>query len=599
MAKHYHSRRNVNFLLYEVHDAEELSQLSYYADHNKETFDMTLDAATQIADNIMFPHLKDVDKNQPELVNGNVTVHPIVKDYLKAMGESGMIGADFSYEDGGAQLPVMITSMLGYILMAANNGLMYTGLTSGAARLITNFGADELKAAYIPNMLSGKWQGTMCLTEPQAGSSLSDVTSSAEPLEDGTYKIRGQKVFISGGDHDACDNVIHLFLGRIKGAPLGTKGISLFVVPKIRLDGTDNDVTSMGIYHKLGQKGVPAMHLGFGDKNDDCIGYIVGEPHKGLSYMFQMMNEARIGVGIAGSSIASAAYYAALEYAKERPQSRRLNQKSALDSPQIPIIQHPDVKRMLLSQKAAVEGGLSLIVEASKYFDMAHASDDEEERKKYNLLIELLMPIVKTYPCESGMRVTSDAVQCFGGYGFTEDFPVEQYYRDIRITPIYEGTTGIQSQDLLGRKVPMAGGKAMMLLAEEMGKTIKEAFGYEDLKKYALILKTEGERMQKITMHLLGIAGTGDTERFLSDATLYMELASINVIAWQWLKQAIVAKQKMLITSADSDDMAFYESKVHTMRYFFHYEIPKNLGLEVRLMDTEVLTIETGIEVVM
>jgi alkylation response protein AidB-like acyl-CoA dehydrogenase len=599
MAKYYHSRRNVNFLLYEVHDAEELSQLPYYADHNKETFDMTLDAATQIADNIMFPHLKDVDKNQPELINGKVTVHPIVKDYLKAMGESGMIGADFSYEDGGAQMPVMITSMVGYVLMAANNGLMFTGLSSGAARLITNFGTDELKAAYMPNMLSGKWQGTMCLTEPQAGSSLSDVTSSAEPLEDGTYKIRGQKVFISGGDHDACENVIHLFLGRIKGAPLGTKGISLFVVPKTRLNGTDNDITSMGIYHKLGQKGVPAMHLGFGDKNDDCIGYLVGEPHKGLSYMFQMMNEARIGVGIAGASIASAAYYAALEYAKERPQSRRLNQKSALDSPQIPIIQHPDVKRMLLSQKAAVEGGLSLIVEASKYFDFAHASDDEEERKKYNLLIELLMPIVKTYPCESGMRVTSDAVQCFGGYGFTEDFPVEQYYRDIRITPIYEGTTGIQSQDLLGRKVPMAGGKAMMLLAEEMGKTIKEAFGFEDLKKYALMLKTEGERMQRITMHLLGIAGMGDAERFLADATLYMELASINVIAWQWLKQAIVAKQKMLITSADSDNMVFYESKVHTMKYFFHYEIPKNLGLEVRLMDTEVLTIETGQEVVM
>lgn len=599
MAKHYHSRRNVNFLLYEVHNAEELCQLPYYADHNKETFDMTLDTATQIADNIMFPYLKDVDKNQPELVNGKVTVHPIVKDYLKAMGESGMIGADFSYEDGGAQLPVVVTSMVGYILMAANNGLMFTGLTSGAARLITNFGSEELKANYVANMLSGKWQGTMCLTEPQAGSSLSDITSSAEPLEDGTYKIRGQKVFISGGDHDACENVIHLFLGRIKGAPLGTKGISLFVVPKIRLDGTDNDITSMGIYHKLGQKGVPAMHLGFGDKKDDCIGYLVGEPHKGLSYMFQMMNEARIGVGIAGSSIASAAYYAALEYAKERPQSRRLNQKAALDSPQIPIIQHPDVKRMLLSQKAAVEGGLSLILEASKYFDYAHASTDEEERKKYHLLVELLTPIVKTYPCESGMRVTSDALQCFGGYGFTEDFPVEQYYRDIRITPIYEGTTGIQSQDLLGRKVPMAGGKGMMLLAEEISKTIKEALAFDDLKKYALILKTEAERMQRVTMYLLGIAGTGDVERFLSDATLYMEFASINVIAWQWLKQAIVAKQKMLITSADSNDMAFYESKVHTMKYFFHYEVPKNLGLEVRLMDTEVLTIETGQEVVM
>lgn len=599
MAKQYHSRRNINFLLYEVHKAEELNEYPYYADHNRETFDMTLDAATQIADNLMFPYLKDVDKNQPELRDGKVTVHPMIKEYLKAMGESGIIGADFSYEYGGAQLPVIVTSMMGHIIMAANNGMMFTGLTSGAARLITNFGSDELKEAYVANMLSGKWQGTMCLTEPQAGSSLSDVVSSAEPLEDGTYKIRGQKVFISGGDGDMADNVIHLLLARIKGAPKGTKGISLFVVPKIRLDGTDNDVTSMGIYHKLGQKGVPAMHLGFGDKNDGCVGYLVGEPHKGLNYMFQMMNEARIGVGITGASISSAAYYAALEYAKERPQSRRLNQKSALDSPQIPIIQHPDVKRMLLSQKAAVEGSLSLLAEVSKYFDIAHATTDDDERQKYHLLLELLTPIAKTYPCEAGMRVTSDALQCFGGYGFTEDFPAEQYYRDIRITPIYEGTTGIQSQDLLGRKVPMNGGKASQLLAQEVGATIKEALQFDDLKKYAITLKTEGERLQKVTMHLLGVAGTGDVERFLSDATLYMELFSTNVIAWQWLKQAVVAKQKMLITSADSDDMAFYESKLHTMKYFFHYEVPKTLGLEVRLMDEEVLTIENGKEVVM
>ncbi|PLK45986.1 acyl-CoA dehydrogenase [Emticicia sp. TH156] len=596
MAKNFFSKRNVNFLLYEVHDVESLTRHSYFADHNRETFDMTIDTATQIAENLMFPFLKDIDKNQPELKDGQVQVHPSIRNYLKAVGESGIIGADFDYENGGAQMPVTITSTVGYILMSANNGMMYTGLTAGGARLIASFGSDELKKQYIENMITGKWQGTMCLTEPQAGSSLSDITSSAEPLENGAYKIRGQKVFISAGDHDATENIIHLFLARIKGAPKGTKGISLFVVPKYRLDGTDNDVTSMGIYHKLGQKGVPAMHLGFGDRNDDCIGYLVGEPNKGLSYMFQMMNEARIGVGLTGVSITSAAYYAALEYAHERPQSRRLNAKTALDTPQVPIIQHPDVKRMLLFQKSVVEGGLSLLLETSKYFDLSEASDDPEEKENAHLMVELLTPIAKTFPCEYGVLSISNAVQCFGGYGFTEDFPVEQYYRDIRITPIYEGTTGIQSQDLLGRKIMLAGGKPLQLLAAEIGKTIETANQYEGLIKYAQLLTESTGQLSKVTKHLLGIAGTGDIERFLSDATLYMELFSLNVIAWQWLKQGVVAQQKLLAGANDAD---FYESKIHTMKYFFHYELPKTQGLATRLTDTEVLTIMTEKEIVM
>ncbi|UTA67769.1 acyl-CoA dehydrogenase [Emticicia sp. 21SJ11W-3] len=596
MAKNFFSKRNVNFLLYEVHDVESLTGHSYFADHNRETFDMTIDTATQIAENLMFPFLKDVDKNQPELKDGQVQVHPSIRNYLKAVGESGIIGADFDYENGGAQMPVTITSTVGYILMSANNGMMYTGLTAGGARLIASFGSDELKKQYIENMITGKWQGTMCLTEPQAGSSLSDITSSAEPLENGAYKIRGQKVFISAGDHNATENIIHLFLARIKGAPKGTKGISLFVVPKYRLDGTDNDVTSMGIYHKLGQKGVPAMHLGFGDRNDDCIGYLVGEPNKGLSYMFQMMNEARIGVGLTGVSITSAAYYAALEYAHERPQSRRLNAKTALDTPQVPIIQHPDVKRMLLFQKSVVEGGLSLLLETSKYFDLSEASDDPEEKENAHLMVELLTPIAKTFPCEYGVLSISNAVQCFGGYGFTEDFPVEQYYRDIRITPIYEGTTGIQSQDLLGRKIMLAGGKPLQLLAAEIGKTIETANQYDGLIKYAQLLTESTGQLSKVTKHLLGIAGTGDIERFLSDATLYMELFSLNVIAWQWLKQGVVAQQKLLAGTNDAD---FYESKIHTMKYFFHYELPKTQGLATRLTDTEVLTIMTEKEIVM
>ncbi|HAK80040.1 MAG TPA: acyl-CoA dehydrogenase, partial [Runella sp.] len=452
----YYSRRNLNFLLHEVFDAASLNKYPYFNAHDRETIDMTIDAVTQIGDNLMYPYLRDLDRNPPELHNGKMTVHPKVGDYLKAMGEAGLIGTSFSFEDGGQQLPETVSSCLGFIVMAANNGMMYTGLTSGAAGLINSFGTDELKQTYVANMLSGKWQGTMALTEPQAGSSLSDITSTAAPQTDGSYLLKGQKVFISAGDHDQCENIIHLMLARIEGAPKGTKGISLFVVPKYRLDGADNDVTSTGVYHKLGQRGVPAMHLTMGDR-DDCRGWLVGEPHKGLSYMFQMMNEARIGVGMTGAAIASAAYCASVQYAKERPQSRRLNEKGVLDSPQIPIIQHPDVKRMLLLQKAVVEGSLSLLLETARCVDIAHASEDPEEKEKYHLILELLTPIAKTYPTEMGLVAVSNGLQVLGGYGFTEDFPLEQYYRDIRITPIYEGTTGIQSQDLLGRKMTMKG----------------------------------------------------------------------------------------------------------------------------------------------
>ncbi|WP_298357096.1 acyl-CoA dehydrogenase [Runella sp.] len=588
----YYSRRNLNFLLHEVFNAADLTKYPYYSAHDRETFDMTIDAATQIADNIMFPYFRDVDRNQPELRNGKVTIHPKIGEYLKALGEAGLIGTGFSFENGGQQLPELVSSCLGFILMAANNGMMYTGLTSGAAGLISSFGTDELKQTYVGKMLAGKWQGTMALTEPQAGSSLSDITTSAAPQADGSYRIKGQKVFISAGDHDQCENIIHLMLARIEGAPKGTKGISLFVVPKYRLDGADNDVTSTGIYHKLGQRGVPAMHLTMGDR-DDCQGWLVGEPHKGLSYMFQMMNEARIGVGMTGVAIASAAYCASLQYAKERPQSRRLNEKGVLDSPQIPIIQHPDVKRMLLLQKAVVEGSLSLLMEAARCADIAHASEDPEEKEKYHLMLELLTPIAKTYPTEMGMIAVSNGLQVLGGYGFTEDFPLEQLYRDIRITPIYEGTTGIQAQDLLGRKMTMKGGKPAQLLFGEVAKTIAEAETHEDLKVYAKMLKAELIRLQEVTMSLMPYAMQGDIERFLMDATLYMEMFGIITVAWQWLKQAVVAKQALLTQNPEGDELAFYESKIHTMKFFFHYEIPKTLGLAVRLKDTEVLTITT------
>jgi len=589
----YVSLRNLKFLLYEVFGVEGLTKYEHFKDHNKESFDMILDTAKQIADNILYPTFREMDVQEPQLENGVVNVHPMVKKYLRAMGEAGMIGATYDYESGGGQLPASVYSFATFILSAANNGAaMFTGLSSGAARLIISFANQELKDKYVPKMLSGEWQGTMALTEPQAGSSLSDITSSAKPLEDGSYQIKGQKVFISAGDHNQAENIIHLLLARIEGAPAGVKGISLFVVPKFREENgqfVNNDVASGSIYHKMGQKSTPAMHLMIGD-NNNCKGYLVGEANQGLKYMFQMMNEARLGVGLVGTAIATNAYYAALQYAQERPQGRRLDEKDQKTTPQTKIINHPDVRRMLLFQKAVAEGSLSLLGECARLADLIEVTEGEE-REGYSLLLDILTPIAKTFPAEYGTKAVSDAMQVFGGYGYCEDFPIEQLYRDIRIASIYEGTTAIQSQDLLGRKLTMKNGAAAMALMQEISKTLQEASTHEEFKKYVELLQKELARMQQVMQRLLGFAMKQEFELFLADANLFMEMASLIVISWQWLKQAVVAKVKILTQNPQGEELAFYESKIHTMKFFFAYELPKTKWLATRLLDDEVLTL--------
>jgi len=372
-------------------------------------------------------------------------------------------------------------------------------------------------------------------------------------------------------------------------------------VPKYREENgalVDNDVVTAGVYHKMGQKSTPAVHYVAGD-NDNCHGYLLGEPNKGLSYMFQMMNEARLGVGLMGAAIASAAYYASLEYANERPQGRKISDHNAKDKPQTMIINHPDVKRMLLFQKAVVEGSFSLIMECARYADLIKATDDEAAKKRYNTLLDLLTPVAKTFPAEYGIRSVSEGMQCLGGFGYTTDFPLETYYRDIRITSIYEGTTGIQSLDLLGRKVMGTGGKSLQLLGEEIKALAEEASTYDDLKKYVGILQEKLQDLQKVTQHLGAIAMQGKHELFLADATLYMEFFSLIVIGWQWLKQATVAKKALVTGSPEGDQLKFYESKIHTMRYFYSYELPKTLGLATRLMDKdEVITVEVEKELI-
>jgi alkylation response protein AidB-like acyl-CoA dehydrogenase len=592
MENQYYSRRNLNFMLYEVMDVLSLTKHPYFAAHDADSCDMVLDTAEGIAEKYMRPFLKVTDQQPPGLINGQVKVHKAIAAYYKAFCESGLMAASFDEKFGGQQLPKTVYAAADFIVGNAHNGFeMFTSLSNGAARLLTSFSSEELINEFAVNILSGAYTATMCLTETQAGSSLSDIAAEALPQQDGIYAVKGQKIFISAGDHDITENIIHLVLARVKGAPKGVKGISLFLVPKKRKNDAEslagNDVSSIGIYHKMGQRGTPAMHLEFG-ANDNCSGYLIGEEGKGLSYMFQMMNTARLGVGLAGTYIASAAYYASLQYAKERPQGRQLNNKN-VNEPQTTIIHHPDVRRMLFLQKAIAEGSLALILQCFKYIDLEKISTGDV-KQRYNDLLELLTPAAKTYGAEMGIVSVSNGLQVLGGYGYTEDFILEQLARDVRIMTLYEGTTGIQSQALLGRQVTMNDGRSLQYWKDEVMKDIDAAQQFSNLQQYADWLLNEIQELEKVTIHLLTIASKGDAEIFLSDANLYMELFGLISVAWQWLKQAVVAQQNLVKENNTADDKIFYLSKIETMHFFFHYELVKTKGLCTRLMDEKIIT---------
>lgn len=597
----YLNMDTLRFQLFDVLQLEGLLEYEHYQDFDKESINIFLDSIKDFSDQELFSCFREMDEQPAHFKDGKIIVHPQVKTVMEKGGEMGMIGGVFDYDEGGMQIPGLAFQAANFIMEAANNHLPgYLGLTTGAAGLILAYGNQQLKDTYTPKMFEGKWGGTMCLTEPQAGSSLSDITTTAYPQEDGTYKIKGQKIFISGGDHEYCENVVHLLLARIEGAPAGTKGISLFVVPKLRLteDGLEaNDVQTAGDFQKMGQKGYCTTHLVFGEK-DDCKAWLVGQEHRGLTYMFKMMNEARIGVGRGAVAIASAAYHASLQYANERPQGRKIENdgRKKVDAEPTLIINHPDVRRMLLSQKAIYEGALSLTLQSALYHDLSRVTEGEEQ-EKYHLLLELLTPITKTYPSEKGRKSIDNGLQILGGYGFCTDFVLQQYYRDIRIFSLYEGTTGIQSLDLLGRKVTMNNGRALQLLVAEMQEAIEAAMAYDELKPYAKALGEKMQLSQKVLTHLLGYAMKGEYQEFLADATIFMEFMGTIVIAWQWLKMATVAKQAVL-TGQGKYTSEFYESNIHTMKFFFKYELSRVTGLADILTSTEMLTILKGKELI-
>ncbi len=570
--------RDVDFLLDEVVDVMRLTRLPYFAEHDRETFALVIGGARRLAREVLMPAYRVLDVEPPRLVDGRVLVHPRLRELWPQLVGLGLVSAARPHEVGGQQLPLTVMSLATAYLMAGNaSAYGYVGLTAGAAHLIEAFGDEHLKREYMARMYRGEWTGTMALTEPHAGSSLADVATTATPAPDGDgYLISGSKIFISGGDHDLTDNVVHMTLARLRGAPAGIKGVSLFCVPKRRLasDGSgalvDNDVAVAGVIHKIGWRGLPSLALNYGERGD-CRGWLVGAPHQGIAYMFQMMNEARIMVGLNGIATASVAYHESLGYARTRPQGRPLGGKDPA-APQVPIVQHADVRRMLLRQKAIVDGGLALLVRASLYADLAHHADGAE-RDRAALLLDLLTPVAKSFPAECGFESNALAVQIHGGYGYSSEYLPEAWLREQKLNSIHEGTTGIHAMDLLGRRAVAKGGAALMAFTDEVRATCARATaaGVEP----AWIAAVDGAiaLVGSLTMELAQRGLAGDPDGMMRHATDYLDLFSTVAIAWQWLELAAAAREGLARGAGPRD--GFYRAKLAAAQYWIATELPR------------------------
>ncbi|WP_137818659.1 acyl-CoA dehydrogenase [Pseudomonas sp. 2FG] len=575
------SSRNLAFELYEVLDAEALTQRERFAEHNRETFDAALGTARSIAEKFFAPHNRKGDEHEPEYVDGAAVLIPEVKPAVDAFLEAGFLNATRSFEQGGMQLPTLLSQACFAHFQAANVGSSaYPFLTMGAANLIETFGNEEQKQRFLQPMIEGRFFGTMGLTEPHAGSSLADLRTRAEPAEDGTYRIKGNKIFISGGDHPLSENIVHMVLAKLPDAPPGVKGISLFIVPKFLVDadgslGPRNDVLLAGLFHKMGYRGTTSTALNFGDNaggdNPGCVGYLVGKPHHGLAYMFQMMNEARIGVGMGAVMLGYAGYLYSLDYARERPQGRLPDSKDPTTAP-VSIVQHADVKRMLLTQKAYVEGAFDLALYAARLVDDTQTLETAEARQQAHELLDLLTPVVKSWPSEFCLKANELAIQILGGHGYTREYPVEQYYRDNRLNPIHEGTHGIQSLDLLGRKLAQHGGAGLKQLTALIQGTCQRAGQYASLNALRAPLEKLLAQLSSVTLALLGDLAQGQVSQGLANSALYLKAFGHAVIGWRWLEQAIRAEEGL--AKGNAADLDFYKGKLQAARYFLTWEVP-------------------------
>jgi len=594
-------RSTLDFLLYDWLGAQSLTTRTRFADHSRETFDAVLDTCERIAREKYAPFNRTVDVQEPHFDGEKVILPQATYEARKAYAESGLLSAAQDYEIGGMQLPYAVEAAANSFFAAASISIGSNMLTSGNANLLMAHGTDLQKQVFAANEFNGRWAGTMCLSEPQAGSSLSDVATRAVP--DGAdfeaeplgprYRLTGNKMWISSGDHELTENIVHLVLAKIPGPDgklvPGTRGISLFIVPKKlvdvegRLTGVRNDVALAGLNHKLGWRGTTNTLLNFGEGKfpvggqPGAVGYLVGQPGKGLACMFHMMNEARIGIGMAATMLGLAGYYASLDYARNRPQGRPVSStgKDAAQ-PQVRIIEHADVKRMLLAQKSYGEGALALNLYCARLVDEQHTGTPEAADEA-RLLLEVLTPIAKSWPSEFCLEANSLAIQIHGGYGYTRDFPVEQYWRDNRLNMIHEGTHGIQAMDLLGRKVLMENGRGLQLLAGRINATIERAIQVPELAAYANAL---GKALQDVGAATKAAWATGQPADALANAVPYMQAFGHMVLAWVWLDVALATLHQDASLS-----IAASAGRMGAARYFYHYELPR-IGAWLQVVST-------------
>jgi len=567
------SDRDVAFVLHELLDVGSLCRLPHFRDHSPETFDLYLKSARRLAREVLLPSYRALDEAPARLEGGAVKVHPALREIYPQLVALGIIAASRPAEVGGQQLPHVIAAAAELYLMAGNlSATSFLGLTAGAGHLIESFGTEELRRTYLDRMYAGEWAGTMALTEPQAGSSLADVRTRARPAPGGHHLLDGAKIFISGGDQDLTENIVHLTLARIEGAPPGVKGISLFCVPKLRPEGgrlVPNDVQVSGLIHKIGWRGFPSAVLALGEEGD-CRGWLVGEAQQGLAHMFQMMNEARILVGCHGVATAAVAYQESLEYARTRPQGRPLAARDAT-RPQVPIVAHADVRRMLLRQKAIVEGGTALVLGAAHLADLAGQAEEPAARQRAQRLLDLLTPVAKTFPAEWGFESNALAVQIHGGYGYSSEYLPEAWLRDQKLNSIHEGTTGIQGLDLLGRRAVAEQGAGLRILLEEIGAAAARARQAGLDPAWALAVEQAGAALAETTAQLATRGLSGDAEGMLLHSDDYLRATCVVVVAWLWLRMAAAAQAGL---ARDPASRPFYEGKLCAAQYFLGTELP-------------------------
>jgi butyryl-CoA dehydrogenase len=571
------NRRDLDFVLYELLNIEHLAQTSRYEGQDRALYEATIDAAETLAEEQFATHAAESDENEPKLEGGKVKLIPAIKQATDAYVEAGFMGMSMDADAGGMQLPWTIAQACAAYFCAANIAtIAYPFITIAAANLLSKFGSEAQKARYLAPLVEGRFFGTMVLSEPQAGSSLADIRTRAVPTDDGHYLITGNKMWTSAADHELSENIIHMVLAKIPGGPPGVKGISLFIVPKFLVNddgslGERNDVRVAGLNHKMGYRGTVNAVFNLGEQGG-AKGWLLGEAHQGLSYMFHMMNEARVGVGLGAVALGYSGYLHSLNYARERPQGRHPGNKDPA-SPQVPIVEHADIRRLLLAQKAAVEGGLALALYCAQLIDIERTTEDAAYRDRLNLLLDLLTPIVKSWPSEFCLEANKHAIQVLGGYGYTRDYPLERLYRDNRLNPIHEGAHGIHGLDLLGRKVSMRGGAALEALFVEMEATLIQARALDSLSAAVAQLEQAREQLAATTATLGALRDGGEAPRAMANAGIYLDAFGHVVIGWLWLRMAVIATREAAETHGSEQD--FYRGKLQAAQYFFRYELAK------------------------